>query len=281
MPAVTVIDAAADAFRRRLEARHPLLGQWVALRHEALDPAEISWMAPSEAIDRLAQDDPVSHWIFSHANLPHALALYRGMTMGLHPPAAIHVARPLGAGMPISDSISSAEGISVRFYGKPRDAAPISVALNSALERIARGFHDRWKGESGPSYDSLPETMRKSNWRAALHALLKLRLLGFASIDATSPSLGLSETDLRLLRERATAPGKLLDLGELEHIRWCVDRILDGWRPGDVRDDGARTRPQLRHGRGAYGELSKAETDKDRDQILSLVDMLAGAVPAA
>lgn len=59
-------------------------------------------------------------------------------------------------------------------------------------------------------------------------------------------------------------------LAERVHNRWAEKRIEEGWRWGPVRDDEARTTPNL----VAYGELSEADKDLDRATALATIKNL-------
>ncbi len=60
-------------------------------------------------------------------------------------------------------------------------------------------------------------------------------------------------------------PGFLERLAEAEHRRWMADRILAGWRPGDIRDNAKKIHPSIR----PYADLTEAEKQKDRDAVAS------------
>ncbi|HEY7798282.1 MAG TPA: RyR domain-containing protein, partial [Hyphomonadaceae bacterium] len=67
---------------------------------------------------------------------------------------------------------------------------------------------------------------------------------------------------------------KLDTLGALEHRRWMLDRLLNGWRYGPVRDDRARIHPDLKPGR----ELDEAAKEKDRANVRKAAEIVRSVV---
>ena len=61
-----------------------------------------------------------------------------------------------------------------------------------------------------------------------------------------------------------TLPRELTDLTELlaesTHDHWALQRMAEGWAYGPVRDDQAKTHPDL----VPYGELPESEKEYDR-----------------
>lgn len=277
-PKVTLIATDAATAVVELKARHPAIGEWIDVDALEASPKALCWVDHEPRFAQFEAPDAVSHWIFAEHHLPQALALYRGMTTEKRTAARITVASGFDASQAqVAGAVTSSQRAGVGFYGALREAAPWSIALNEELEAVARGFHDKWSGTGDPTYDELPETMRISNWRAALHALLKLRYLGFGGLDPCAPAFGLADADFNRLEAMLDQPDLLAGLGQFEYIRWCVDRVLDGWTAAATRDDIRRTRPQLEHGRGNYHRLNPDEVEKDRNQIASLVETLRAA----
>lgn len=130
-------------------------------------------------------------------------------------------------------------------FGDLQKAANSDIILDERLDRLARSVHDRYRsialeGSDAPSgmpsvmpWPQLPEIYRASNRRLADQILFSLRFLGLEAVAADTPQL----IDL--------GPAECELLARLEHRRWCVERILDGWRAGPKRDDTARIHPLL------------------------------------
>ncbi|MGL4728121.1 MAG: RyR domain-containing protein [Bosea sp. (in: a-proteobacteria)] len=110
------------------------------------------------------------------------------------------------------------------------------------------------------AWDALPENLRDANRASAAHAPILFASAGFVltkagkGIEAATPD----ETEI----ER---------LAQIEHRRWCADRIDRGWRFGEPRDDVRKRHPSLK----PYEDLSEAEKEKDRNAVRALVSILA------
>jgi hypothetical protein len=122
-------------------------------------------------------------------------------------------------------------------------------------DRLARALHTKYlitNGRDGPTWSDLPESLRRANCNAADHCSAKLFSLGF---DITAIPAGsiphISEADAKALLV-SPAPGKV-DAGHdplaavvrLEHERWTIERLLDGWTHAETYDRVRQTHPLL------------------------------------
>lgn len=266
---LTIIDADGDHARRRWQARHAGLSRWADIDFVTADPATIGWTRDEPLLRAVEDLDPPSLYVFArnaHA-LPSALGLHHAMTKGERAPARIFViANTRSDEMLRFGDVAADLQDDVVLIGDPAQVAAIGVACNMAIADLAAEMHRRYAPDL--PFAALSETLRISNRRAAIHALDKLALLGFEATSADQPGFGLSQGAARRLAALIGAPdGAALDrLAGFEHVRWCVDRMIDGWRAGP-RDDAARRREQLDFGGARYAELAASERAKDRDQI--------------
>ena len=65
-------------------------------------------------------------------------------------------------------------------------------------------------------------------------------------------------------------------MGELEHGRWNVERLREGWRPGKVRDNENRIQPCLVPWRDE-AVLTPEIKDYDRKAVRAFPSILANA----
>jgi hypothetical protein len=125
----------------------------------------------------------------------------------------------------------------------------------SGRDALAKQFHEAYLREyagktgAGTPWDTLSETYRRANRRAAWHLAQKLWTLGLSIPD--DPSL-LGTVDpvtydnvIKPLAASTAEDDTMRRLARLEHERWCADRRLDGWEHGEVRDDTRRRHPSL------------------------------------
>jgi hypothetical protein len=121
-------------------------------------------------------------------------------------------------------------------------------------------------------YDDLPENLRQQNRDYVRDIPNKLSLIGHVMLPARSMAAPFG------------FPGKALEyLSELEHERWLLHKVRDGWRYGQKRDDSARTNPAILPWRepspeeraqldpavrAALGPGVLPDAEKDKDRIL-------------
>jgi hypothetical protein len=95
--------------------------------------------------------------------------------------------------------------------------------------------------------------------RQADDIFAKLELVGLEAVASESPAA-------------FVIPGNDVELlGEIEHGRWVVERLLSGWRWGPVKDVKARTTPYL----VPWAELPDATREWDRIFIRAIPETLA------
>jgi hypothetical protein len=118
--------------------------------------------------------------------------------------------------------------------------------LHGAYENRGRdGYIELGSEASGVRWSILPESLWAANRAAASHIPVKL-----ADADAA----GADPRDDRDLLER---------MAEIEHERWCAERLLNGWRPGE-RDNRLKLHPGL----AGWQYLDEPTRQKDRDGVI-------------
>ena len=132
-------------------------------------------------------------------------------------------------------------------------------------ERLAPIFHEDWRaslspeGQGNPNnvpYEELTPEKQAANVAAAIRMPEILALAGFTLVEGAATK-----------REEAAVVSFLDEhketLAEAEHDGWADQQRLEGWSPGDVRDDEARVHDLL----VPYAELSEEEKQKDRRTV--------------
>jgi ppGpp synthetase/RelA/SpoT-type nucleotidyltranferase len=106
------------------------------------------------------------------------------------------------------------------------------------VERMARVFHERYLANSGSRFpenlrpwETLGEGYREANREQARHMIEILQSAGFEVCSTDSAEAG------GAIKEIPDGEPALDRMAELEHGRWNVDRLRDGWRPGPSRDN--------------------------------------------
>jgi hypothetical protein len=126
-----------------------------------------------------------------------------------------------------------------------------------AGERSRPGFGSK---ASHRDWDDLAAEFQDDNRIAADLIDVRLGLAGYRIVPASgAPDMVPTGDDL----ER---------LADLEHARWSIGRMLDGWKAGSERDDARRISPFL----VPYDELEDGIKQYDRNAVLLPVATLAG-----
>ncbi len=107
------------------------------------------------------------------------------------------------------------------------------------MDRAARG-----------GWEQLGETYRHANRAVADHAAIKLWDGGYRP----------AARDEKGQHDAQFDPDLTQALSRIEHARWMADRLLDGWKPGTVRNNRARIHTSL----VPWDSLSANDQDKDR-----------------
>lgn len=146
-----------------------------------------------------------------------------------------------------------------------------SGMLEAVREKIAKDTHERFRSQAVPSlmkehrelapWEELEETFKKANLDQVDHIEDKLRRveLGVRPAESGSPERYEFRADQVEL------------LAEMEHGRWVVERLIDGWTYGEIRDNEKKTRPQL----VPWADLPPGEKEKDRRAVKDIPNKLA------
>jgi serine phosphatase RsbU (regulator of sigma subunit)/predicted CoA-binding protein len=110
------------------------------------------------------------------------------------------------------------------------------------------------KNQYTGSFEDLPEDIRSSNLDNAYHIPTKLLAIGYKIRPVRK---GFESSALHLSEEEVET------MARVEHIRWCWDKILNGWFYGDVRDSRKKTHPSII----PYEDLDESEKEKDRELV--------------
>ena len=119
-------------------------------------------------------------------------------------------------GRPLDDLAREVDAHYATAYAD--DATRANLAAMSEAERRAF-FDDRWNAAT--------EWSRESNRQAADHIRVKLLCVGVRQEPGGAGPLAF---DLAHVREKVADPDAKRMLAELEHRRWCAEKLLDGWR---------------------------------------------------
>jgi len=149
-------------------------------------------------------------------------------------------------------------------------APPDPTLSDETREAVARAIHERYRENQADrkpaddpamaEWEELPEHLRESNRQQAADIFEKLRAIG-----CTVHEVG--DGDVNALR---FSDGEIERMAEMEHDRWTVERLADGWTPG-ARDVHAKTSPYL----VSWEELPEEVREWDREAVRPIPELLA------
>jgi hypothetical protein len=164
------------------------------------------------------------------------------------------------------------------LYPLPCDFASIRAFITSPthqftleeLEKMAVAFHECYLRDNKKKlpdnlrpWPDLLETYRVVNREQAHYAVEILRAVGFDVRLAKGPP--------RIYHE--LKPEDIERMAELEHGRWNVERLRNGWRSGKPRDDEKKIHDCL----VPWSELPENIRDYDRHGVSAFPEILAKA----
>jgi hypothetical protein len=145
-------------------------------------------------------------------------------------------------------------------------------ALFGKRDEVAKAFHDAYlkdkightpsNSRTDQDWSQLSQTYRRSNYAAADHAPLKLLSSGFMPMARSQVPHG----DWSIASDAKSVEIQ----AKLVHRVWEIDRRLEGWRFGKVRDDEQLIHPELK----PYEQLSESFKNMDRVQVQLLARLM-------
>jgi RyR domain len=145
---------------------------------------------------------------------------------------------------------------------------------DEAMEKLARAVHGdyvrrttrRGRMTDGPStlpWESLPESLKRSNRAQAADILRKLARIGCGAVSASRGEVA----------DFAFDDDQIEVLAKMEHDRWVAERTEGGWTHGSPQDAVHLRSPYL----VKWEELSEEVRDLDRDAVRAIPWLLASA----
>ncbi|MGD2215748.1 MAG: RyR domain-containing protein [Gemmatimonadales bacterium] len=165
-----------------------------------------------------------------------------------------------------------------RLIALPRDAQTVRAFFGSKTfkmekrdcETLAQAIHEKFLASKAESqrptgraimpWEELDEDFKESNRAQARHIEEKLREIGCAVVSAEEAAEPVTFT-----------PDEVELLAEMEHGRYNAERLLEGWRWSEVKDDDRKTSPYL----VSWAELPDDIREYDRQTVREIPEFLA------
>lgn len=133
-----------------------------------------------------------------------------------------------------------------------RKGDDVAIALHANYLEGAKDFPPG-SAAALAAWDQLPENLRDSNRSSADHGRILLLSQGLTSpVDPAELSTDIMDS-----------------LARIEHRRWMTERIIRGWRYGQIRDNSQQLHPSIVD----FDALSAADREKDARAVVALLQL--------
>jgi len=239
--------------------------------------------------DSLSALEPLQYWTdIIASDIPPSEVKLVGVNGGTITATEYRIALALGAYVAvIKDSGGEAAKLlqdddwrmSLRLVQLPADVMTIRAFIGwesprlapDIQETIAKAIHDHYRhirrgnahnqDPSMAEWDKLPEYLKESSRQQAGHIFEKLSQIGCTVHKIT-------DRDIELI---TFTEGEVEIMAEMEHGRWNVERLLDGWMWSEIRDIMKKTSPYL----AGWSELPNEVKEWDRELVRQIPEFLA------
>lgn len=172
----------------------------------------------------------------------------------------------------LGESARNKDRNAVRAWPSILDHAGYAIQRSRRREQLARTIYEQHlrdriaAGESTVTnpllapWEQLSDEQRDLSRSSADHIGVKLAMIGCRLVPNAPKAEAITFTDADVER-----------LAEIEHERWCQERIAQGWQRGPSRDGFAKTHPDL----VPWSELPENRRQIDRDHVQAIPELVA------
>ena len=297
LPRVTVLDRHAARCEREFRARRPAVLDSLETEFVEFDVG-LDLLEGAEAPPQLeklrAPEDSLAITAIFLALPTDAENLRAALLLRRHSERNGNLRAPIFYRSRLSPGESDVLGTGGNF-GLPTRFVPMRISSDALLKEVAdtdgrddlaRALHEGYllgegkSAEAAVSWAQLSEPLRRANIHAADHLPAKLWSLGFDISELLPGQIPTFDDAAKqwLFGKPGVAPSpdalaSVAALAKLEHDRWMIERKLDGWAYGPVRDNMRQLHPKL----VSWEELlrnSPAEVTKDTEQVWSMLRLV-------
>ena len=221
--------------------------------------------------DVLRLDAGLLHALLTVPEYRHGARSFEKIVMALRTPGDARISRSALPALPMLERDVDANEL-LRLMTE-RDAFKTGIDI----ERLAAAMHDDYrtqcqqngwpmKARIDCAYELLDADGQASNRSAARRVPELLELIDFRVEPNADPN------DLGWQAPLSAAIDRHIDrLAKAEHLAWMDERVANGWRYGEPRDDSNRVHPAIVD----WNRLTPADQDKDRGNVRVIPKLLA------
>lgn len=274
---LSIVDTSARSRVERLKYYHP---QFEAVCELKVHEADVETSAMKELVDGWLEDggtitslvlclEDEGRAAAAAINHMHALKR-RGSRLGLR------LARRTGLASVMDHARKQGVADAVVPFGMIADGCCHTAFTEDERERLAQEVHRDFVSKQHGSRDPLDPSMRQwrdlrealraSNRQQAEHIDIKLRAIGCEAVPQEDARLAVAAFE-----EGNDGPGEVELLAQMEHNRWCAERMLDGWTYAPVKDVDKRRSPFL----VPWAQLDEDTREWDRNAVRAIPAILA------
>ena len=251
----SLVGHGAGAAGRELTERYPRLAEVCDLQTFDMAVDSAAFKPPAEATSAYVTGD-----------LGDALSIARDL-----PAVRTVVLTSERSGLATLVSAIAPESSSIVLFDVLERSCRPEIVLDGTIEVLARAIHAAYvRSQAGRAdspamrdWEELPESTKEANRAQAADVGTKLAAVG-CRIQAWTDWTGDGP---------AFTPAEIETMAELEHERWCRERLAEGWTAGSTRDDQRKVTPYL----VGWDQLPDDVKDYDRNAVRALPELLTFA----
>lgn len=284
-PAFTLLGTGAEQWRDMLVARYPVFANGRSGAEQVIAGLYAQECTPTFKLDEtqltaIAQNGAVTAVLFcateDESNFHHAMSLYQ-QTLRFNcwqVPFYVRLQQSDGIRTLLASANDQNTDASLIPFGMAVQVFDLKRMMQ--VERNARAVHEAYRQnmlqaapgtamstDSLQPWEQLAETYRAASRRSGDHLPVKLASIGI-HMQADQPLVLADAIRLDEPAERREL------LSRLEHRSWRYERLVNGWRYGEKRNNRQRLHPSI----VLWEELSDSERQKDTSQLKAALQII-------
>ena len=156
-------------------------------------------------------------------------------------------------------------------FGAFRAILNVDVLIGETLDKLAKVNHQNYRDSLSEERRNSEDSAREWHELAEQYKMSDRRAADFLRVRLAQIGLDLKEEASAADTPFALSPAEIELLARLEHRRWMIERFMQGWRYGLVRDNARRLNPRLID----WSCLPEMERERNRADVAKLPEILS------